>query len=477
MMRRNPGFHLTLKVSLVLWAAFWVALAGAPGRIFAQDAPTPAATGTVTDAAAEARERIRQALLYGIDGEVLDIVQKLKATGESSFAEELTAILSEKRGAELRRTILELFAERKGVEAAGPASEILRAWEDEPSEVLVASIAYLSAIAADGRASLFLPLVESPVAAVVGSAIRGLGKAGDPAAVEPLLKMLARPDVGETAKSDIVLALGDLGDRRAVPALLAIAKNRDEEKARRMYAANSLGLLGDPVALPTLKEMFAEKDALLRAYAASALAHFDIEEAFPLLLAGLKDENWRVRVECAKALARPLPAARSAQALPILSYKAQMDPTPQVKLEAIRALGAIGGEKATAFLVALYRERKNPLAVREESLSILARTSLSSGIDPSSIEAVRGVVTEEWKAIDQKVLEMTARVVSGATGPGVRDLLLRFLESANPVVRIYGVRGIGANGFADLRERVRQLSEKDPHPAVQREAAKALQKM
>ncbi len=469
MMRQPPGFHLTSAVSLAFWLAFSIALAGAPSQAVAQD---------TTQDAAQARERTRQVLLYGIDSEVLDIVQKMKATGESSFVEELAAILSEKRGAELRKTILELFADRKGKEAAAPASEILRAWQDEPSEVVGASIAYLSAIAADGRAALFLPLVESPVAAVAGAAIRALGKAGDPASVDPLLKMLARPDVGDTAKSDIVLALGDLGDRKAVPVLLAIAKNRDEDKVRRMYAANSLGLLGDPVALPTLKEMFVEKDALLRAYAASALAHFDLEEAFPLLLTGLKDENWRVRAECAKALARPLPTARAAQALPILSYKAESDPTPQVKLEAIRALGAIGGDQAIAFIVGLYRERKNTLAVREESLMILARISPdASGVLPSSLEAVRAVVTEEWKSVDQRVLEMSARVISAAKGPQIRDLLLRFLESANPVVRIYGVRGIAANGFADLRERIRQLSEKDPHPAVQREAAKALEKM
>jgi HEAT repeat protein len=465
MKRRNlavcPAFCLALALSL--------ALAAAPHRAAAQDASKDAA---------QARERTRQALLYGIDSEVLDIVQRLKGTGESSFAEELATILSENRGAEVRRTILELFADRKGREGAEAASAILRAWQDEASDVVVAAVAYLSAIAADGRASLLLPLAESPVAAVAGASIRALGKAGDPAAVDPLLKMLARPDVGETAKSDIVLALGDLGDRRAVPVLLAIAKNRDENKVRRMYAADSLGSLGDPVALPALREMFAEKDALLRAYAASALAHFDIEEAFPLLLAGLKDENWRVRAECAKALARPLPDARLAQALPVLSYKAELDPTPQVKMEAIRALGAIGGEKARAFLVGLYRERKNALAVREESLAILARTSLdASGVLPSCIEAVRAVVAEEWKAVDQRVLEMTARVISAATGPEVRDVLLRFVESANPVVRIYGVRGIAGNRFADLRDKIRQISEKDPHPAVQREAAKALEKM
>jgi HEAT repeat protein len=447
------------RAILVFSLTLWIALAALPLMAAGDDA-------------AQGRERTRQVLLYGIDSEVLDVVQKLKATGESSFAAELAQILAEKRGAGVRRTILELFADTKGKEGEQAASAILRAWQDEPPEVVVAAVQYLSAIAAEGRAPLLAPLAESPLAAVSSSAIRALGGTRDPAAADLLLKLLDRPDMAEADRTGIILALGEAGDRRAVAALLSIAKNRDEDKVRRMYAADSLGKLGDPSALPVLRDMFGEKDALVRAYAASGLAHFDVEEAFPQLLAGLKDENWKVRAECARAFARPLSEARSAEALPVLSYKAELDPTPQVRLEAIRALGAIGGEKSNALLIGLYRSRTSTLAAREESLAILVRTAL-----PAGLEAVRAVVAEEWKAVDQKVVQMTARVLSTAASPQARDLLVKFLDSPNPVVRIYGVRGIASARLADLRERIRGLAEKDPHPAVQREAAKALEKL
>ena len=54
---------------------------------------------------------------------------------------------------------------------------------------------------------------------------------------------------------------------------------------------------------------------------------------------------------------------------------------------------------------------------------------------------------------------------------------MSLLNSPDPSVRAYAVRGIGGNGFSDLKDRLKELSKKDPSPLVQREAEKALAKM
>jgi len=424
------------------------------------------------DDPSQARERTRDMLLYGIDSQVLEVVQKLKATADTSYSVELAAVLAEQRGVELRRGILDFFTDTRTSGGEQAATEILKGWQDAAVDLAIAAVRYLSAIEAKGRAALFAPLLDAPQPALASAAIRGLGKTGDPSVVELLLKNLAGPDAAEAARGDLILALGDLGDARAVQPLIAIAKNRDEEKSRRMYAAASLGRLGDAAALPVLRDMFVEKDALLKASAAAALSRFSVQEAFDLLLAGLKDENWKVRVECAKALTRPLDPARAEQALAVLFYKGEFDPATQVRTEAVRAIGAIGGEKALRFLAGLFRDVKNPLAIREESLTVAARAGL-----PAVLEAVRAVIAEEWKAVDQRTLEMTARVISGFSAAELHDTFSRLLESPNPIVRIYGVRAIAAAAMRDLRERIVTISKTDPHTGVQREAAKALEKL
>jgi hypothetical protein len=58
---------------------------------------------------------------------------------------------------------------------------------------------------------------------------------------------------------------------------------------------------------------------------------------------------------------------------------------------------------------------------------------------------------------------------------GLGELFGRFLESSNLSLRLYGLRGIRLNRLGTLREKVRELAEGDPHPAVRREAQSVLE--
>ena len=75
--------------------------------------------------------------------------------------------------------------------------------------------------------------------------------------------------------------------------------------------------------------------------------NFGLDEVFPSIIQGLRDENAKVREQSAKALARPLSASQADTAVPILSYKAEFDPEPIVRVASIKALGAIGGRLGT----------------------------------------------------------------------------------------------------------------------------------
>jgi HEAT repeat protein len=267
-----------------------------------------------------------------------------------------------------------------------------------------------------------------------------------------------------------VVALGELRDARAVDALIRIAKGRDEDKTRRLYAADALGKIGDRRALPVLLDMFDEDDALLRAYAASALAAFGMEEALPSLLAGLRDANVKVRLQCAKALARELGPAAASQAVPILRWKAENDPERSVRLESVRALGAIADGPSVRFLEALLANQAVALDVREAALSaLLSRTPAASGI--------RAAVEQEMAAKDQKPIEMIARVLSLAKGQELAPVWIRLLESPGYAVRIWAVRGLAANGITAALARIGELAEKDPVAAVRAEAARARERL
>jgi HEAT repeat protein len=257
-----------------------------------------------------------------------------------------------------------------------------------------------------------------------------------------------------------------------VDVLLSIAGSTDEEKVRRMYAADSLGKIGDARALPVLKAMFAENDALIRLYAASALSRFGLDEVFPSIVQGLRDENVKVREQSAKALTRELSSPQADTALPILSYKAEFDPEPIVRVASIQALGAIGGDTAMKTLLKIYSGPDYPLGSRETALGILAVKQLSASLD-----AIRTVVAAEWGSFDGRTLQSTARVLSTVKSSDLKDLYVHFLDSPDAVVRSYGLRGIGLNGISDLKDRVKKMSETDSNPGTRREAALSLAKL
>ena len=44
-------------------------------------------------------------------------------------------------------------------------------------------------------------------------------------------------------------------------------------------------------------------------------------------------------------------------------------------------------------------------------------------------------------------------------------------------IRSYALRGIGANGFSDLKDRVKKTSEQDPNSGTRQEAVRSLAKL
>ncbi|HEY9594473.1 MAG TPA: HEAT repeat domain-containing protein [Spirochaetia bacterium] len=428
---------------------------------------------TAADDAADARERTRQTLLYGIDAQVVDEVGNIQKANDTGYTKELAQIVSdESRTVDLRRTVLDLFRDQKVKDGEGTAKGIVAAWQDSPSDLVVSSIKYLSAIASGGLADSLVPIVDATDNAEALAAIQALGTNGTSSSAALLVKKLKDPDYPDTRKSDVILALGTLKDPSAADALIDIAKSTDEEKIRRMYAADSLGKIGDAKALPVLRAMFAEKDALIRLYAASAIARFNLDEAFPLLIQGLRDESVRVREQSAKSLAVKLSPSQAATAVPILSYKAESDPEASVRLASIKALGEIGGGDAMGLLLRIYANPNRPLPSREAALGILATQGW-----PGTLDAVKKVIDTEWKSFDKRTLESTARVLSTLKRSELKDTLRRFLDSPDPVVRSYGLRGIATNAFGEFKAQVQQMAEKDPDVGTRHEAAVCLSKL
>jgi HEAT repeat protein len=411
-------------------------------------------------------EQWRDVLRYGIDSEVLKVIKSITESGEQSLNEELTVLFDESLNFEVRKAVLDYFSEQKIRDAEGTAKALLAEEDLQDSRVIVACIRYLAAIDAPGLETRLIGFVDNRDSQIAETAITGLGEVGGDAAGQLLVQRLEDDDYPAERKPEIILALGSIKYIGAVDPLIAIVDNRDEERIWRMYAAASLGEIGDSRAIPHLRALFSESDSLIKAYAASALANFNMGEVEGLLQQGLRDSNVRVRVAAAKGLANE----QARNSVDILIYKAKNDPERQVRLQAIEALGVIGTARAFAYLQELYGNKIALPVYREAAFTALCENALRENLD-----VFREVIEQEWVAKDQKVVEFTARKLSTTEAPGLKWFYERFLASPNVYVRIYALRGIGRNGLRTLREKVEKVSTEDPYPAARQAALSVLE--
>ena len=91
------------------------------------------------------------------------------------------------------------------------------------------------------------------------SAAQELGKLGDSAGVEPLLRLLRADD--DLLRTSVVKALAKIGDRSAVPALLDVATT-DASSSVRHTAIDALASLGDPRGIEMLAQLAVDPSRL-----------------------------------------------------------------------------------------------------------------------------------------------------------------------------------------------------------------------
>ncbi|MBN2351166.1 MAG: HEAT repeat domain-containing protein [Spirochaetales bacterium] len=427
-------------------------------HLSAQPAPVPKKT------LAEWGETIE----YGIDTQIIDIVKRIKASGETSLDGKLAAVLARSVNPDLRKEILGLFTAQKYEGAEAVAYAILTNYENEESDVLRAVVAYLAEIKSKRSLPLMLKLADADDNVLAYSAIAAVGRMGDQSMAETLLKKLGDPETKPDRKPTIITALGDMKAAAAAPELLKILGNRNEERVWRMYAAEALGKIGDASAVPVLKKALAENDPLLKSYVAAALGRFDLARVLDPLIECLKDSNWKVRVAACQGLARP----GAGKAVDILIYKVKNDPEIPVQSEAMKALAAIGGAESVAFLRSYLLNTGKPIAMRQ----LVFTTLLEKDLNADTTAAIEKALRSDWTAKNGFV-EWAAQTLSRTASIHMKKALVLLLDHPSSAVRVYAVRGVVFNHFKDLRGKLQEMQRRETAGQAAEELKDALEQL
>ena len=258
-------------------------------------------------------------------------------------------------------------------------------------------------------AALSLPSVsqgQDDEEALKMAALEALVSAPEERALPIVQKVLASDD-SVVIKRRALFVLSQIDLPEAVDTLIATASGADPElatEAIRMIAIN-----GDPAAMDRLGELYASgspalREAVFEAYiiaddvdavyriAANAQSEAEFARAVDTLGAMGAIEELRALRDVTGYSERLIQALSIASDLETLAELASDGSDPRRQVQAIKAMGIVGGEEADTMLVDIYRNAGNT-PVRQAALNGL----LISGYDEGVLELYREAEDAEEK--------------------------------------------------------------------------------
>lgn len=302
-------------------------------------------------------------------------LQAIEALGQINDARAIDPLMTQlaEQDERLRIATVRVLARFEDQRVAQAFERLLT---DDPSPQIRATLAsVLPQWSQDQAVPLLLNALADPDAAVRRNVLHALGNIGDWRATRPLIALLA----DDALRIPALEALGKCGDEQSIDVLLSHLLDREAGIEVHLAAATALASFHTPVVAQTFRQAIEDPTLKwLRSAVTYALGQWKHEQAIPLLLTALVDEDRQVRWRAAEALAKQ-PDTR---AIPQLLV-ALKDEQIAVRCRAIEALGKTGEECVIAPLL-------KQLADKEKLVRVAAATALRTFHRP---EVVQGFLT------------------------------------------------------------------------------------
>ncbi len=412
-----------------------------------------------------------ETIQYGIDTQVIDLLKILETEKNYEFNSDLLELLKSSTNSRLDQNIIGLFQKAEDDSAVEYAYKQLEEDYNLRDNIKVVYLNYISKYQTTEISEYLLSLIDVESNAISIAAITALGLSELDNIIPTLIEYLEDSLFDSLRKPSIIESLGKLKATEAIEILSDIATDiYSDDKSLRWRAVVALGDIGSPESLPVLKSLYSDDDPNLRNNTITALKNYPTEEVTNLLIQGLKDSFWKVRVNAATSLGE----LKIKKAVPILIYKSENDPdTRNVKSASLTALGEIGGTKAFDFIRKLYQNERADIGLRSIAIGILAEKDLSH-----SLKTIEKVMEDEWGKDKPLILDYTCKVLSTTKSSSLKDLyskMLLYEESIN--LKLYALRGIMLNSISSMKPEVEKFTTEESQGNVKKLALDVLKSL
>ncbi len=411
--------------------------------------------------------KYKEILYYGVDKEVLDILDDIGKSPREDFFPLILARYKESNLSETKIALVSYFAECETIN-----KEILDyLYEEtinEPQDLKLHST-LLSFLGKKGKLReglLLLKRLDYENNLIQLTAADSLSRIDDRELIKPILVRLELSDVSDDKylsgdiKSRIILYFGRIKAVEAIEYLRKILKEYGNDDYLIMYTMVSLSQIGDEGSIDLIEKKLASENAKIKEYAAYSISQYKNKKVFPVLKRMLKDNREKVRIFACQGIV----LNQDFDSINILMYKFKNDPSDMVKKE--------------AFVSLIYLE---PNGINEIKNFIKDKK-----YDESQLYVISEAVMKKTTAFnvdylnkifddtDKKGKDIIAKNVVKGDSNLLDPIIKKLLSSEDHLVRMGAIRAVYNIKNSTLWPDVKNISENDPVEAVRNIAKKYL---
>jgi len=419
----------------------------------------------------------RETIQYGTETEIVSLIQALVNEKADYLDDELVSLIDTSKNQKILSGVFSFFGEREKNNLEARAIKAVVERDNEANETVHSAVEYLGRIKSKDAVPVITELLDTGERRFFSTAIRALGRAssGDEAladeTAEFLVDFYTYHEPGDDNKREVITAIGTTGSSKGVPMLTEIVSDTSERIPLRIAALDALSKIGDNAGLDAILVCVSTNDPNVRSAAVGALGPFSGDEVDKAILDAFRDSYYRTRIAAAQASRD----RKFAEAVPYLKYRAERDEVPNVKEEAIRALGAIANEEANSVLETLFTERKNPERIRIIAAEMAMKNEPDRNLKTLIIE-LDDAKTKNQTSLYNGLLKVIGETVVAGDKTDIENITRRFLRSGTIIEKSYGLDMAVNNNLSGLSAEITDIT-KDRNESISRKAGRTIEKL
>jgi len=417
----------------------------------------------------------RDTIMYGTDTEITALIQALRNENADYLDDELITLANSSSNTRVLSGIFGFFGSREKNNLEDRAIQAVSQRDDEANDTVTAALDYLGRIKSAAAVDVIITLLNTEETRFLNTGFRALGRAGSAdrssadKAADFLIDYYTNREPGADNRRELIIAIGTTGSVKGIEMLSEIATNEDERIPLRIGALEALSKIGASDCVDAVLTCVNTNDPNVRAAAVAALGPFSGREVDNAILEAFRDSYYRTRIAAVQASRE----RRLAAAVPFLKYRAERDEVPNVREEAIRALGVIGNADAVQILEALFADRKNSDRIRTLSAEMVMKSASSENITRIITEMEEAKRRNQNNLYNGLLRSLGEAVVIGDRTE-MSNITRRFMQSGNVTEKLFALDMIANNNLTGFDTEINALAS-DRNEGIARKARRTLE--